>query len=182
MKSGGGEGVGNFRNLKRGRATPIPWGVLLGGLLFVNLFILLPAFVVGWLSTETGWPTAYGSDCTRRGCVLVNLYHSPKLLDGGSAHELGLFALLWAWTGAHCRPIPDCQRSGESHLLYHSALLAAAAIGFGVLVRTIARAVARALAERPGVALAVNIAAIWVLVPIGFHVVLLGLVSIPWPG
>lgn len=97
MKGGGGERVGYFRNLKRGRATPIPWGVLLGGLLFVNLFILLPAFVADWLSTETGWPTAYGSDCTRRGCVLVNLYHSPKLLDGGSAHELGLFALLWSW-------------------------------------------------------------------------------------
>jgi len=49
-----------------------------------------------WLVEKTGWPSAYGFYCSGRHCMLTYLYHSPQLLRGGSAYELGLFVFLWA--------------------------------------------------------------------------------------
>lgn len=59
------------------------------------VFILLLAAGDMWLSDKIGWPEAYGFDCHGRGCFFEDLAHSPRLLRGGSAYELGLFALLW---------------------------------------------------------------------------------------
>ena len=52
-------------------------------------------FIFIGLSNSLGWPEAYGFHC-RRKCVVANLWHSPKLLAGGSMNELALFALLWS--------------------------------------------------------------------------------------
>lgn len=68
------------------------WVVIVGTV----LFILLIAAGDIWLSSKIGWPEAYGFDCHGRGCFFQDLIHSPKLLQGGSAYELGLFILLWS--------------------------------------------------------------------------------------
>ncbi len=67
------------------------WAVLIGTV----LFILLLAGADIWLSNKIGWPEAYGFHCHGRGCWIENWMHSPKLLRGGSAYELALFAFLW---------------------------------------------------------------------------------------
>lgn len=68
------------------------WSLLIGTILFASL-------VVGgrdWLSYKLGWPDSYGFHCSGR-CAVTMLIQSPKLLRGGSASELALFALLWWW-------------------------------------------------------------------------------------
>jgi hypothetical protein len=72
----------------------------LGPLRFL-LFASVVAMIVagfGWihhsLTTATGWPEAYGFSC-RRKCLLADMWHSPKLLAGGSGDELALFAVIW---------------------------------------------------------------------------------------
>ena len=67
------------------------WAMLIGTVLVV----LLLAGADVWLSDKIGWPEAYGFQCRGRDCWIQNWMHSPKLLRGGSAYELSLFALLW---------------------------------------------------------------------------------------
>ncbi len=67
------------------------WAMVVGTV----LFILVIAGGYTWLRTEIGWPEVYGFGCRGRGCWIENLIQSYKLLRGGSAPELILFALLW---------------------------------------------------------------------------------------
>ena len=71
---------------------PMRFRAIFGGTV---VFTLLLAGADMWLASKIGWPEAYGFDCRGRGCWIDNLSHSPKLLRGGSAYEIGLFALLW---------------------------------------------------------------------------------------
>ena len=66
-------------------------GIYLALFLYIGVFVWL----LMWLSDETGWPEAYGSRCHGRGCWPTYLWRSFGLLKNGSAHEIGLFALLW---------------------------------------------------------------------------------------
>lgn len=67
------------------------WVLVSGTVLFIMLFAMGGI----WLSEKIGWPEAYGFACHGRGCFFQDLANSPMLLRGGSAYELGLFALLW---------------------------------------------------------------------------------------
>jgi len=70
-----------------------PWRfiLLVGGTVAV---ILAFAAIFFMFADRIGWPEAYGFQC-RRKCLLVHIWHSPKLLAGGSGDELALFALIW---------------------------------------------------------------------------------------
>jgi hypothetical protein len=74
----------------------------LGPLRFTAIFVILTGLIVGYalvfmrLEESIGWPEAYGFSC-RRKCLLVHMWHSPKLLAGGSANELALFAMIWCF-------------------------------------------------------------------------------------
>jgi hypothetical protein len=48
-----------------------------------------------WLSKNIGWPDSYGFHCQGRGCLWIELYHSPQLLKAGRRDELILFAWMW---------------------------------------------------------------------------------------
>ena len=73
----------------------------LGLVRFCLFFGGLLAFLLGWaaahfwLADKIGWPEAYGFQCRGRGCMWVEIWHSPALLKGGDAYELGMFALIW---------------------------------------------------------------------------------------
>ena len=43
-------------------------------------------------------------------------------------------AFVLGWSGAHCAPVPSCQRSGEWHiaLIFFGVLLFAAVLGYGL--------------------------------------------------
>lgn len=87
-------GVKYFSELRGYHADLGPfrfWAILTGTV----LAILLLAGADMWLSDKIGWPEAYGFQCRGRGCLIENWMNSPKLLWGGSASELALFALLW---------------------------------------------------------------------------------------
>lgn len=71
---------------------PLRFSLIIAGTI---LLILLIAAGDIWLSDKIGWPEAYGFSCHGRGCYIQDLTHSLKLLRGGSAYELGLFALIW---------------------------------------------------------------------------------------
>lgn len=83
-----------FRQHRKKLGTIRAWSIVIGSI----LFILLWAAGLTWLSNKIGWPERYGFDC-HGGCLLQDLYHSPLLLSGGSAYELGLFAVVWALPG-----------------------------------------------------------------------------------
>lgn len=61
-----------------------------------TIFLLAVALGEFWLSAKIGWPESYGLDCGSRSCRLETMVHSPRLLSGGGAIELGVFALMWA--------------------------------------------------------------------------------------
>jgi hypothetical protein len=71
-------------------------------LFFGGLTLIIAAYaaVMAWLSGKNGWPTDYGFSCRGRGCLWVQLYHSPMLLRTGRLYELLLFAWLWLIPGA----------------------------------------------------------------------------------
>ena len=74
------------------------FGLLRSSLLMLGTILFIIVWGTGdwWLSSKIGWPQAYGFQCYVRGCYFEYLAHSPKLLVGGRAYELGLFALLWS--------------------------------------------------------------------------------------
>jgi hypothetical protein len=65
---------------------------LLVGVTVTVILALAAAFTL--LAERIDWPEAYGFQC-RRKCLFENMWHSPKLLAGGSGDELALFALIW---------------------------------------------------------------------------------------
>jgi len=48
-----------------------------------------------WLKHKTGWPTAYGFNCTSKDCFFSYLFHSPALLQQPTLAEICLFVLMW---------------------------------------------------------------------------------------
>jgi hypothetical protein len=74
----------------------------MGVVRFTVFFVLLTgliacyALVFTQLEESIGWPEAYGFSC-RRKCLVVHMWHSHKLLAGGSANELALFAMTWCF-------------------------------------------------------------------------------------
>lgn len=73
----------------------------LGGLRFTLFFGAIVALILGLAAVFTiqsdnvGWPENYGFTC-RRKCLFVHMWHSPKLIAGGSGDELLLFFLIWS--------------------------------------------------------------------------------------
>lgn len=63
------------------------------GALLIYIFVFV--WLLTWLSDETGWPEAYGSQCHGRGCWPTYLWHSFGLLKNSTGYQIGLFALLW---------------------------------------------------------------------------------------
>jgi hypothetical protein len=84
-------------------------------------------------------------------------------------------AFIWAWTGAHCAPVPQCQRAGEARAAVDLLVLLGAAAGLGFLGRALARSVERALGAQRGAALAINIAMALLLLWAGYEGVMRGL-------
>jgi hypothetical protein len=72
----------------------------MGALRFILLFgglcaiILAYGYVYAWLGDTIGWREDYGFTC-RRKCMVQDMWHSRKLLEGGTGAELSLFALIW---------------------------------------------------------------------------------------
>ena len=72
----------------------------LGPVRFFLLFatILVPILAYGLifarLAGNIGWPEDYGFTC-RRKCMFVHMWHSHKLVTGGTSAELALFAFIW---------------------------------------------------------------------------------------
>jgi len=71
-------------------------GTLRFALVFAGLCTIL--FVYGYvyarLGATIGWREDYGFTCRRR-CMVEDLWHSRKLLEGGTGAELAMFALIW---------------------------------------------------------------------------------------
>ncbi len=71
------------------------------------------------------------------------------------------FLFVWAWTGSHCEPKPQCQRGSELMLAGETAVILALAALLGFAVRSIfnwrmtRRMSGRAAARPPGWAVAV---------------------------
>ena len=66
-------------------------------LAFVGTGLFLPSYLglFLWLNeTVAGWPEAYGTSCSGRGCTIDYLVASPGLLGGGWREHF-LFAILW---------------------------------------------------------------------------------------
>lgn len=59
------------------------------------LAVLVPVIVAYvsahlWLSARTGWPEAYGINCSRK-CSMIRLWNSPKLLGGNDIYTYLMF-------------------------------------------------------------------------------------------
>lgn len=71
---------------------PLRFSLIAGGTLAAILAVAIPLII---LSEKVGWPEAYGFSC-RRKCLALHMWHSPKLLDGGSRDEVLLFLVIWS--------------------------------------------------------------------------------------
>jgi hypothetical protein len=71
---------------------PLRFSLIAGGTLAAILALAVPYVI---LSEKLGWPEAYGVDCPRK-CGALIIWHSPRLLAGGSADEVLLFGVIWA--------------------------------------------------------------------------------------
>jgi hypothetical protein len=71
---------------------PVRFSLIVGGTLAAILALVVPYVI---LSEKLGWPEAYGVNCPRK-CGALIIWHSPKLLEGGSADEVLLFGVIWA--------------------------------------------------------------------------------------
>ncbi len=67
------------------------WTIMVGTVVFCIGFGTL----VWWLSEKIGWPDAYGFQCRGKGCLFLELWHSPSLLQNPNGYALALFAALW---------------------------------------------------------------------------------------
>lgn len=88
-------------------------------------------------------------------------------------------AFVWAWTGAHCQPVPQCQSEAEWRGLLHLALLLGIAAPLGFLVRWITRSVARACPDRLLLSTTISILIMLPLVWAAYESVMLGIEQIP---
>jgi len=70
---------------------PLRFVLVAGGLMGA---IIGFAIVYAALAGRIGWPEAYGFSCSRK-CLFAHMWHSRKLLEGGSGAELALFAMIW---------------------------------------------------------------------------------------
>lgn len=59
-----------------------------------------------------------------------------------------MVAFVWAWTGAHCEPVPQCQSDSTWRGLLELALLLSLAATLGFAVRWVAKAVACSCPDR----------------------------------
>lgn len=71
---------------------PVRFSLIAGGTLAAILALAVPYVI---LSEKLGWPEAYGVNCPRK-CGALIIWHSPRLLAGGSADEVLLFGVIWA--------------------------------------------------------------------------------------
>lgn len=71
---------------------PLRFSLIAGGTLAAIIVFTL-AYVA--LSERVGWPEAYGFSCSRK-CAGPVIWHSPKLLENGSAAEVLLFLVIWS--------------------------------------------------------------------------------------
>lgn len=65
--------------------------LVFGGLCAI---ILAYAYVYARLGHTIGWREDYGFAC-RRKCLLQDMWHSRKLLEGGTGAELTMYAMIW---------------------------------------------------------------------------------------
>lgn len=65
--------------------------VIFGGLCAI---ILAYGYLYARLGQSIGWREDYGFTC-RRKCLVADMWHSRKLLEGGTGAELTLFAMIW---------------------------------------------------------------------------------------
>lgn len=72
-------------------------------------------------------------------------------LAGGIVLFLGAFGVFFAmiWGGAHCQPVPQCQRSGEIHALWSMPGVVVVAGLMGFAVRWMTGRLAARLADQP---------------------------------
>lgn len=61
--------------------------------------IVAYALIFGALADKVGWRDAYGFAC-RRKCLVLDMWHSRKLIEGGTGPELALFAMIWFFPAA----------------------------------------------------------------------------------
>lgn len=90
-------------------------------------------------------------------------------IAGGVALLLGAMIVLFAlaWGGAHCSPVPDCQRSAELHAIRSILIVGGIAGLLGFFVRWLTGWAARGMAgrssgERGAVSLAILLGSLWV--------------------
>lgn len=88
-------------------------------------------------------------------------------------------AFVWAWTGAHCAPVPQCQSEVEWWALSHLALLLGAAALLGFSVRWITRSIARAYPDNLMLSITISILVMLTLVWAAYEGVMLGIEHIP---
>jgi hypothetical protein len=50
---------------------------------------------------------------------------------------ISAFLFVWAWSGAHCQPKPQCQRGAELNVLLEAMAVFAAAIVVGLALRSL---------------------------------------------
>lgn len=82
---------------------------------------------------------------------------------------------VWAWTGAHCEPVPQCQSEAEWRGLLHLALLLGVAALLGFVVRWIARSIARVCPEDLILSTTISILVMLLLVWAGYEGVMVGI-------
>ena len=72
-------------------------------------------------------------------------------LAGGIVFFLGAFGVFFAmtWGGAHCQPVPQCQRSGEIHALWSMPGVVVVAGLMGFAVRWMTGRLAARLTDQP---------------------------------
>jgi hypothetical protein len=80
--------MSSFRKTWQAMHTLKFWVILLGVFAWVGVGV--------WLQIRIGWPDRYGFHCHGRGCLFVDLWHSPALLRGHSIGECAVF--LWLWS------------------------------------------------------------------------------------
>ena len=83
----------------------------MGATRFIIFFGGLTVIIVGfgtigwWTADKIGWPDSYGFHCRGKGCLLIQLGHSYKLLRAATFYEVLLFAWLWLIPASTVLPI-----------------------------------------------------------------------------
>ncbi|MCA1197357.1 hypothetical protein K9B35_05215 [Sphingomonas sp. R647] len=75
---------------------------------------------------------------------------------------------VWAWSGAHCQPAPQCQQGAGYSALGEVALLLGISTLLGFLVRWLARAIGRGNSESPAFSAVISTVVMLLLVWIAF--------------